>query len=157
MPRKRNPKLMADEMDNFSFSSDEALDALQALRNGKGFDRSVCTCGHPSMHHQRSTDRDMCLYMNMYCPCGQVNPVIEVEDFRYFQKATHGEGSKHALALGITSSRSSKKWVKWLIKPICMKCKDESQPMRPVPLTQNGQRTVSLGFLNVLACHNCLP
>jgi len=148
---------MNENQDNFSFTNDEALKALEILRGGKGFDRSICSCGHPSMHHQQSQDRAMCMYMNMYCPCGKLEPVIEVEDFRYFQKTTHGEGAKHALSLGITSSRRSKKWVKWVVEPVCMKCKDPALGMRPVPLTQTFQRTMSLGFLNVLACHDCLP
>ena len=149
---------MEDEnQSNFSFSEEEALIALQASRNRKSYDRTICSCGHPSAHHGSLQDYTSCSFMNKYCPCRKLLPVIEVEDLRFFQKTTNGEGSNHALALGITSSIRSKKKIQWLIKPVCMKCKSETERVRPVPLTLQSERTNRLGQLNVIACHNCLP
>ena len=94
---------MGDEnQNNFSFSEEEALNALKASRNRKSYDRTICSCGHPSAHHSTLQDYTSCSFMNKYCPCRKLLPVIEVEDLRFFQKTTNGEGSNHALALGIT-------------------------------------------------------
>ena len=142
---------------NFSFSEDEALKALQASRNRKSYDRTICSCGHPSVHHGPFQNQMSCSFMNKYCPCRSLLPVIEAEDLRFFQKTTNGEGANHALALGITSSIRSKKKIQWVVKPVCMNCKSETERIRPVPLTLNNERTYKLGQQTVLACYNCLP
>ena len=149
--------LMDEFHSNFSFSKNDALKALEASRSRKSRDRTICSCGHPSAHHGNLQDQTYCSFMGNFCPCRKLLPVIEVEDLRFFSKTTSGEGVDHALALGITSSNRSKKTIQWVIPPVCMRCKSETERVRPVPLTLNTERTNKLGQITVIACHICLP
>jgi len=148
---------MEDIFTNLSFSKEEALQSLQISRERKTFNRTICICGHPSAHHNKGDDGTHCYSKNIYCPCAQLVPVVEVEDLRFFSKITRGEGANHALSLGLTSLTRSRKSASWLTSPCCWVCKRINVPVRPIPLTNTQTRTFHPGYFNILACHECHP
>ena len=148
---------MSDAFANFTFSESEAQSAYEAAVREVTSNRSICICGHPSIHHVMNDSHSLCSSKNIYGPCSQLLPVLDCEDLRFFSKSTRGEGVNHALSLGISASLYRKKTIKWLIPPVCMRCQRKEARMRPVPIDRYNNKAFGVGYFNVLACLDCLP
>ncbi len=61
----------------------------------------ICLCGHPINTHISKTHYSCNGSIAIQCTCTGPNPVIDVEDVRFFFHETFGHMHRHALALGI--------------------------------------------------------
>jgi hypothetical protein len=120
----------------------------------RGRDRRICVCGHRVSGHSNAYGHVVCSTTRVSCPCTQVIPVLEAEDVRLFSFKTVGGGPLHALGRGILASDKKGKLVKWVDKK-CFSCKEESETLIPVPVSERMVPVDKPSKLNGLFCKRC--
>ena len=140
---------------HFAISSLEMDSSLNAVVDGRDYQKPICVCGHPMMWHSDTGSRSMCSFANTYCRCQSPLAVITASDLRYFKKLTRGAGADHALSLGCYSALKAGKTVRWLAEPKCFKCKQVGASIKPVALNSLNRVAFASGEINVFLCANC--
>lgn len=119
-------------------------------------DRRICACGHRVSAHTEVAGVTFCKPTRMECPCKKCRPVMEVENTRYFIRATHGGGALHALSQGLVNLAEEGKGAKWIIDLKCDRCGTTTDgPPIPVPVTQNGIAVDYATGFDALLCPTC--
>lgn len=124
------------------------------LARFRGRDRRICSCGHRVSGHSNTYGHVVCSTTRVSCPCNQVIPVLEAEDVRLFSFRTLGGGPLHALGRGIIASHKRGKYVRWVEKH-CFSCKEESETLIPVPVSDRMVPLDKPSKLNGLFCPDC--
>lgn len=117
----------------------------------------VCICGHAvNKHGSHAPGRPFCKTGQMWCPCAEPFPVLDVDDTRFFTWATRGYGAKHALISGLARLIQSNRVATWLVPLVCANCGRSDGPIFPVPI--NSQMVVSNlpEKVNLLSCQVCV-
>ena len=82
--------------------------------------KQVCICGHTVNAHKFSSTRGYsCRPGNIWCWCTKPDAVYFASNARFFMRATHGMGVKHALGLGIAAMLKAGHSGEWLVEPKC--------------------------------------
>jgi len=146
----------SDALDAFGFSESEIEAELRKNRLAPP-SKQVCICGHAvNKHSEPSEGRWYCRTANHDCPCGGPEPILVVQDTRYFMKKTEGYGPMHALSYGLMRLRQEKKWARFIIELKCDRCKAEDTKLFPVPLSPELRVVRRPSPINKLVCNDCL-
>ena len=117
----------------------------------------ICICGHAlNKHGTLGPGRNYCRTAQMWCPCGEVEAVLEVQDSRYFMRATYGYGAKHALIAGLARLIEVGKNARWVVPLRCQNCGSFEGPVLPVAIDSRGELSDKPEKLNLLSCMNCI-
>lgn len=136
--------------------SSEAVDEYLSRLPRRPTNREICTCGHPiSKHSEISEGLEACVTSNLWCPCAQPYPLVEVDDVRYFMRESHGRGVKHALTIGLRNLQKAGKTSRLLIEPHCFICGETNVSVEIVGIDRHGGLAFAAAPVNVLSCENC--
>jgi hypothetical protein len=135
-------------------SLDFVLDAHEEQQRER---KLVCICGHPLKRHgSYAPGRPFCKSGQMWCPCVEPFPVLEVEDTRYFTWVTRGYGAKHALIAGLARLIQGKKVAAWTVPLICANCGRTDGPIFPAPINSLMRISDKPEKLNLFSCQVCV-
>ncbi|MFM1786420.1 MAG: hypothetical protein RL228_370 [Actinomycetota bacterium] len=119
--------------------------------------KQVCICGHAvNKHSELSQGRWTCQTANHICPCQGPEPVLVVQDTRYFMKKTEGYGPMHAISYGLMRLRQEKKWARFIIDLKCDRCKAENCKLYPTALSPELRIVRRPSSINKFLCIECL-
>jgi hypothetical protein len=116
----------------------------------------ICLCGHQVSKHYEVAGRRSCATSKVWCPCERIIPALKVGDARYFQRATSGIGSLHALQMGLFHTRRNKKSAEWLIELSCFKCSVTGVRLLACAYTEDKRIVRRASKFNGLFCMDCI-
>jgi hypothetical protein len=116
----------------------------------------ICLCGHQVSKHYEVAGRKSCATSKVWCPCERTIPALKVSDARYFQRATSGIGSLHALQMGLFHTRRNKKPAEWLIELSCFKCSTIGVRLLACSYTEDKRIVRRASKFNGLFCMDCI-
>jgi hypothetical protein len=132
-------------------------DALAARVQPARKPHLICICGHAlNKHGDLGPGRLYCRTAQMWCPCGDPEAVLEVEDSRYFMRVTRGFGVKHALIGGLARLMELNKSARWIVSLRCQNCGSTDGPILPVAVNSLGQISDKPERLNMFTCTKCI-
>lgn len=146
---------MENPYNKLGFSKDEAIEALREIENSKKRNGLICICGHSVKAHYNARDRQVCSVAKQDCPCSKAEPVIKVQNARYFLKKTEGGGVYHALGQGIAKLESEGYTWEWYGEPECVPCGAKDVELYPVAVNEVGTEMNEPSRYNALVCVEC--
>lgn len=135
---------------------EEVIEQHLADKNRKEYGRHICICGHPITMHHDVSGRTMCSAAQLYCPCINEQPVLEVGDKRCFMFKSEGIGAKHALMKGLYKAKLAKVKTRLITDRTCFKCSNVSEDLIPAGLNRDFKVIFMQAPYNALFCPLCL-
>lgn len=133
------------------------IQAFLAEHDRKPVGREVCLCGHALNKHTEMVPGVIsCVTARIWCPCQIPQPVVEVQDTRFFMRTTYGHGPKHALSTGLYALKLRGKWSRLINELTCSRCGAQATNLAPAAVDPSGRVSMRPTARNVLLCPICI-
>ena len=133
------------------------IQAFLAEHDRKPVGREVCLCGHALNKHTEMVPGVIsCVTARIWCPCQVPQPVVEVQDTRFFMRTTYGYGPKHALSTGLYALKLRGKWSRLIKELMCSRCGTSASNLAPASVDPSGRVSMRPTARNVLLCPICI-
>ena len=151
------------ELDKFGVKMEDVAEfqRKQDVEGDVHNDRRICVCGHAmNKHTPNNLGAPQCKPNIHYCHCMVGFPVLGTTDRRKFLHVSKGNGSKHALTMGVRRIMETGGGFTWLkVNYKCYKCGTD-EGLLPVICTLDGYTaSVEKGKIlnrgDLLLCENC--